>query len=201
MTEDQLKQKKKEFTENSYQHNQVLMESLGVPMQYFKVKPSFYLKSGEQLSGIKNTDAVIGMYPSELEGKHDIYIELYSKTIDPLPGRPIYRYKFDPEYKDKLHWYNGKSYLIRLEDLEVINKIVATETGQPEIFRELPTIQVPAPQAPIQQLSTTIVNHNSEIVSIMDRRISDLTVRELMAIVKQKATSGNHELDMYIINS
>lgn len=201
MTEDQLKQKRKEFSDSAREFHRPLLENMGISTQYFKAKPSFFLRTGEQVPGIKSTDAVVGIYDSEAEARHDLYIELYSKTIDPLPGRPLYRYKYDPDYKDNLQWYNGKSYLIKLEDLEVVNKIVAAEMGQPEIFRE----PEPKPQVTVQpaptQLSTTIVNQHSEIVPIMNRKVSDLTVRELMAIVKQKATSGNHELDMYIINS
>lgn len=199
MTEEQLKQKRKLFSESAREFHRPLLENMGVSTQYFKAKPSFFLRTGENVPGIKGTDAVVGIYESEAEAKHDLYIELYSKTIDPLPGRQLYRYKYDPDYKDKLQWYNGKSYLIKLEDLEVVNKITAAEMGTPEILRE-PEPRAVVQQAP-QQLSTTIVNQHSEIVSVMNRKVSDLTVRELMAIVKQKATSGNHELDMYIINS
>lgn len=199
MTEEQLKQKRKLFSESAREFHRPLLENMGVSTQYFKAKPSFFLRTGENVPGIKGTDAVVGIYESEAEAKHDLYIELYSKTIDPLPGRQLYRYKYDPDYKDKLQWYNGKSYLIKLEDLEVVNKITAAEMGTPEILRE-PEPRAVVQQAP-QQLSTTIVNQNSEIVPVMNRKVSDLTVRELMAIVKQKATSGNHELDMYIINS
>lgn len=187
-----------EFQDDSVKHFKTLLDSMGIPVSQFKVKSAFYPKAGERLAGINPTDRIIGLYDSEAEKGVDIYMELYNKdksgVITPLEGRPLYRYKYREDYKDIYPW-NGKSYAIRVQDLEIVNQITATEMGRPNTsllsFDDMLN-------APIQRTPAPTVASMVPVASpakTVEKTVKDLTVKELAALLWRMPISGNAEID------
>ncbi len=192
----------KEFRKEAYEFHKPVLQRLNVPVTNFIAKPGFFEAGGGQL---------IGLYPNEIKEGEDLYIELCDKEKKPFPGRKLYRWIYNPFISQEYELSPLGSYTIPVDELQVINPIAASELGEAYLAgkpsAEKPLLSTksvspsgnvhptPVPSAPQIIPATTQPSSGS----IMDRPVSQLTTRELMAIVYREPISGNSELDNRIM--
>lgn len=196
----------KEFRKEAYEFHKPVLQRLNVPVTNFIAKPGFFEAGGGQL---------IGLYPNEIKEGEDLYIELCDKEKKPFPGRKLYRWIYNPFISQEYELSPLGSYTIPVDELQVINPIAASELGETYLAGKSsaekpllstksvspsgtvhPTTQSTAPVAMAAALAAPAPNLSG---SIMDRPVSQLTTRELMAIVYKDPNSGNSELDQRIM--
>jgi hypothetical protein len=205
---DQREENKKKtaaFLEDAQRLHQNVLQRLGIPMSHFSVKPGWFLPKDRSIPSIPNNERVIGMFPNECQKGHDLYMELYDMEKNPLEGRTLYKWKYNPHFAEELpEYYNDKmgqmSYIVPVSELTVIDtqNVLINNVGNAfDDFEDVPK------RLSTKQLSKapTVVPEVSHIsTSIMDKSLCDLSVRELFAIVNRKPMSGNSELDNYILS-
>lgn len=205
---EEKKKRKSAFYEDSKAYHKTVLDSLKVQPSQFSVKPGWFPRKDRPIPGIGPTDRIIGLFPNECEKGHDLYMELYDMDQNPLPGRPLYKWKYNPHYMDELPEYLNEtsgqfSYIVPVNELVQINTQAAIINGD-TLFDEEEY------ESPKEKLSTKTVKSAStakpftapanDVLSIMDKPVCELTVGELTAIVNRKPISGNRELDRYIMS-
>jgi hypothetical protein len=204
---EENKRKMIAFLEDAQRYHKNVLDRLGVSMQQFSVKPGWFLPKSKSIPSIPANERVIGLFPNECQKGFDLYMELYDMDKNPLEGRPLYKWKYNPHYAEELaEYYNENSgqmsYIIPVSELTLIdqqNALINNVEDPFDLFESnkstLSTKMVSKEPVKVAHVEAPRTNG-----SVMDRNVSELSVRELFAIVNRKPMSGNRELDNYILS-
>jgi len=206
MTKEESARTKKELTdkfrEMSIQYQKPVLDSMNVPISHFCVKPGWFVPKGKSVPGISADERIIGLYPNECAKGHDWYMELYDLDFNPLEGRPLFRWKYNPFYMDEIPTFTNAStgqtsFIVSVKELEVINV-------ENVLINGISTFEDVTPAPVKTALSTkSIAQPTEEIVktiSSINTEFSKLTAQEVAAILWRLPISGNQEIDTLIKN-
>lgn len=209
---EEKKKRKSAFYEDALAYHKTVLDSLKVSAMQFSVKPGWFPRKDKPIPGINPTERIIGLFPNECQKGYDLYMELYDIDQNPLPGRPLYKWKYNPHYMDELPEYLNEntgqvSYIVPVSELVQINTQAALINGDNlfdeedyDLPKKLSTKTVkPTPSFQPAPAKMTAAPAN-DVLSIIDKPITELTVGELTAIVTRRPISGNRELDKYIMS-
>lgn len=205
---EENKKKTAAFLEDAQRYHKNVLDRLGVPISHFSVKPGWFLSKDKAIPSIPQNERVIGLFPNECQKGHDLYMELYDMDKNPLEGRPLYKWKYNPHYAEELaEYYNEKtgqmSYIVPVSELVLIdqqNALINKIEDPIDLFESARKPALSTKQLVKEPVVKAPVYDAPKATSIMDRNVSDLSVRELFAIVNRKPMSGNSELDNYILS-
>lgn len=146
---------------------------------------------------------VVGLFKDDLALKRDLYLEIIGRDWKPADdARTLYRWKYNPHAAEEYHQTTIGSYLVPFDELEAINPIEATEFGSQSMFAAEEDLAVAAPpRLSTRNLTTAkpaLVRENFQRAQLLDRKVSDLTLRELIALVHKRPTGTSPELDKLI---
>lgn len=179
----------------SYHRNMFQAEQINNP----KFIPRICYTCGNEL--------VFGLYPREIYGNKDIYIEFCNKDYvfqDPI--RTLWKWKFNPEYDKKYlrsdpnNTTGDQMYLIPIKELINVNKIYRTILLQPSI---IPLIDI-TPKNFSTEIEMTVQPEliiADEDTSSFDLSLSQATVRDLAAVLWRKPISHKPWINNLINNS
>lgn len=174
------------------QRNEQNFRNLGLLTPNFTIKFAYVPKHRE--------DMVVSMFPSEMEGGEDIYMELTDGNNYPLHEQPVlYKLRHNPYYKqgeyevippDPSRNKNAETYLVPISELEVVSgKAATTQVEKP----------IAATPAKKPMISTSIISEDSGFQKEKeDAHYSELTIRDLAAILLKSPVSNKKWLNNLI---
>lgn len=124
---------------------------------------------------------VIGMFRSELEKPDEnVYIETINLKYEALDKqRTLYKLKYNPHFKDEYELVGNDRYNVPLDELEIV-------------------WQLPALQTQTSEMPTLSLIYDSE--NIEDNNLSQMTIRDLAAIMLKKPVSNKQWLNELVMN-
>lgn len=183
LSQESERQNRKAALAGIVEHHKKLIEDLGIETSDFQMKFAWN----------RNGRMVIGIFDNEFRKEKGLYFELvdsYNKPVD--PERKVYRVPPNENYAKEYEPYTGKknnslSYLVPLEELRIINPVSAAITKSNFIN---------------SMDSFFVKNKSSEFIHpIQDALISEMTIRDLYAIIKNKPVSTKDWLNDIIKNN
>lgn len=167
------------------QRNEQNFRNLGLLTPNFTIKFAYTPKHRE--------DLVVSMFPSEMESKEDVYLELTDGNNYPIHDEPVlYRMRHNPFYKqgeyevippDPSRNKNAETYLIPVAELEIVAGSKTKDLKVPE--KSIST-------ANLEKLSTSLEKE--------DAHYSEITIRDIAAIFLKAPVSNKKWLNN-LINS
>jgi len=171
------------------QRNEQNFKNLGLINPYFTIKFAYVPKHRE--------DLVVSMFPSEMEAQDDVYLELTDGNHSPIFEQPVlYKMRRNPFYKqgeyevipaDASRNKNSETYLIPVSELELV-----AGTPTPGV---LPLSVVKKPMVTIGQLLNTANIEAAPAREKEDAHHSELTIRDLAAIMLKAPVSNKKWLN------
>jgi len=173
-TTDQSEDKKENLKKLRDFHKEAINE-LGVSV-FFLLGKMCYHHKGKR---------VISFFHSEISKGQDIYVEFTNRyNVPEDPDRVLYRYKFNPFFEEEFERTPDDRFIIPIDDLKIVKKYspeVIVNNTQKETKKETDF-----------ELST--------LDSDKDPLISEMTIRDLAAILLQKPVSNKEWLNNIIKN-
>jgi hypothetical protein len=163
---------RKEKTEELLQEHMWKFERLNELNPFF-VPKSAYIPRGK-------TEHHIGVFPSEFKRGADMYLEFTSFDLVPEdPKRTLYRLRANPYYDEEFEKTDDVNfrYLVPVSELEVV------KFEEPEVLPEQTTL---------------FPDFNDMISEDDDCKVSDLTARDLVAIIHKIPVSKKQWLNNLI---
>jgi hypothetical protein len=122
-------------------------------------------------------DRVIMVFQSEMENQKDLYFEVVTKEYEPIDPRTLYKWKFNPHYKEEYvertnSASGSKQYLIPESEIETL--------GERELFEDA-------------EFEDEIPDPNQ------DMPMSNMSVRDFAAIMWKTPISKNKMINQLII--
>lgn len=159
-------ERKKRITELK-EHQQPLLDALGVSGALFFPKMSYRPKGKDEL--------YVSFFPSELKRGYDIYTEFVSREYEAEdPERTLWKWRFNPHWEEE---YEATSevqprYLIPVSEL----------------------IKVTAPKK-VENVQQKDIFEEGFLTDEDDAPISDMTIRDLLAILSKSPVSNKEWLN------
>lgn len=182
----------------SYHRNMFQAEQINNP----KFIPRICYTCGKEL--------VFGLYPREIYGNKDIYIEFCNKDYVPQdPIRTLWKWRFNPEYDKKYlrsdanSITGGKMYLIPITELVNVSKQYRQDLIEPLVsaLMDITPKDIDAQKVPIKFTTTSELTISDEDTSSSDLSFSQATIRDIAAILWRKPVSHKHWINNLINNS
>lgn len=177
-----------------YERNRQNFKNLGLIDPKFVIKFAYVPKHRE--------DMVVSMFPNEMKDGRDIYMELTDGDNRPFHENPVlYRLRHNPFYKDGEYEIipadpsrnkNAETYLIPISELEIVAGS-PTPGAVPLSVTKKPVIE-PSPQV----LSTANLDFKKPVKEQEDAHYSELTIRDLAAILLKQPVSNKPWLNTII---
>jgi hypothetical protein len=148
-------------------HQQPLFDALGISSALFFPKMSYRPKGKDEL--------YVSFFPSELKRGYDIYTEFVSREYEAEdPERTLWKWRFNPHWEDEYECTNDVQprYLLPVKELIKVTAPKKTEVAQQkDIFEE------------------------GFLTGDDDAPISDMTIRDLLAILSKSPVSKKEWLN------
>lgn len=153
-------------------HQEIMNRDSGGRKYYFYPKVPFMRSNGIR---------VIGMFRSELEkAEENVYIETINLKYEALDNRrTLYKLKYNPHFKDEYEHVGNDRYNVPIDDLEVVWRLPESKASNP--------VQLPLPHI-VYEADTG-----------EDNNISQMTIRDLAAILLRKPVSNKQWLNELIV--
>lgn len=164
-------EEKRELTKKLFKKHEPILKGLGVTDPLFIPKMNYYYQP--------LNCRVVGFFDSELSVGKDIYVEFVDRYHSPEDAhRRLYHWKYDPNYPMSLEQDTSDKrfvkYLVPVTEFRLVEESVL----------ELPWKEdVNEPTLPKKEQKKTVEN------SLNDMPVSDMTVRDLFAILHRKPIS------------
>lgn len=166
------------------------------------VYPKFIPKP---LSNINNRFGIV-VCQEELYGKQDLYFEIVTETLDVIPGiRILWKYELEDNYEnvlDKSSDECGKCYIIYLDKLKNITKLYYPNSSDYFITSSkvvnLEIIKGTEDEIILKESTEKTSNSISEIDTIEDEPIANMTIRDYYAIHNNLPVSNKQWLNQLI---
>lgn len=155
-------------------------------------------------------DLVFGLYPKEIYGNKDIYIEFCNKDYVPQdPIRTLWKWKFNSDYDKKYlrsdaHSITGdKMYLIPITELINVSKQHRQDLIEPSVIAlmDITPKDITTQKGPIKFITLPELTIADEDTSSSDSSLSQATLRDLAAILWRKPVSQKQWINNLINNS
>lgn len=171
------------------QRNEQNFKELGLMNPNFTIKFAYVPKHRE--------DMVISMFPSEMESKEDIYIELTDGGNNPIHDQAVlYKLRSNPYYKqgeyevippDPTRNKNSETYLVPVSELEIV-------AGNPTTG----VLPLSVPKKPSLSIDKLLSTKDIGEKEKEDAHYSELTVRDLAALLLKAPVSNKKWLNSLI---
>jgi hypothetical protein len=168
MTQEEIKELKKNKLESIRDYHQNLIDNLEIPRTDFNMKMAFYDKQGRN---------VVGIFASEFKKEKGFYFELITRDLEPLDAeRTVYKIPSNSSFEEEYELNEKGSYLVPLEELRVVNATSVAISGRSAVA-DKPSFKPPvaAYKAP---------------APMEDAPYSDMTIRDYYAIQTGKPVSS-----------
>jgi hypothetical protein len=178
LTQDDVKEFKKQRLEEVRDYHHSLISNLGIPRTDFNMKMAFYDKQARM---------VVGIFASEFKKEKGFYFELITRDLEPAdPNRTVYRIPYNSSFEEEYEINEKGSYLVPLEELRAIDaqsvaingQSALLETAKPQNIKQVTAYKAPAPME--------------------DGPYSEMTIRDFMAITTGKPVSAKTWLNELI---
>ena len=121
MTQEEIKELKKNKLETIRDYHQKLIDNLEIPRTDFNMKMAFYDKQGRN---------VVGIFASEFKKEKGFYFELITRDLEPLDAeRTVYKIPSNSAFEEEFELNEKGSYLVPLEELRIVNTTSVAISG------------------------------------------------------------------------
>jgi hypothetical protein len=172
------------------QRNEENFKNLGLLDPYFVAKLA-YKPTGKN-------EMLVSMFISELERKDGVYIEFIDFDNHPVHDKPVlYKYRHNPYYKTEYVYdpprekKNFETYLVPVSELEIVGGKLPMDISEPKVEVK-PKISIPAEMRQ---------ENESPLSEKEDVHYSELTVRDIAAMILKKPVSNKKWLNQLIAQS
>jgi hypothetical protein len=179
MTQEEIKELKKNKLEAIRDYHQNLIDNLEIPRTDFNMKMAFYDKQGRN---------VVGIFASEFKKEKGFYFELITRDLEPLDAeRTVYKIPSNSSFEEEYELNEKGSYLVPLEELRVVNATSVAISGASAVADK------PSFKAPVAAYKAP--------APMEDAPYSDMTIRDYYAIQTGKPVSSKTWLNELIKNN
>lgn len=168
MTQEEIKELKKNKLETIRDYHQKLIDNLEIPRTDFNMKMAFYDKQSRN---------VVGIFASEFKKEKGFYFELITRELEPLDAeRTVYKIPSNSAFEEEFELNEKGSYLVPLEELRIVNTTSVAISGASAIS-DKPSFKPPiaAYKAPS---------------AMEDTPYTEMTIRDYYAIQTGKPVSS-----------
>ncbi len=153
----------------------------------------------------------VRFFPSEMSSGHDFYLELHDwdQNLFHEGERILYRRKFDPEWEsnpqivEALTKTAASTYVVRVSDLEVINRTSAVAARPETLAKKVvakPVVKTPKPAPILSEPEDTLdeAPFTEMYEEGEDDHYSKMTIRDLYSIMNNVPASNKRWLNKLI---
>lgn len=181
-TESDSKAIKTQNQEQLRDYHQSLLDNLGVDRNRLKGKSVFYDSKRNQVIGVFK-----GEFMNSLNG--GMYFELTDSMNNPTDSnRTVYKCpvnaEFENEYEPSPHW--KESWLVPIEELRIVNPTSVAISGTSALVDLV---------APAKEKTVKPITKKEEV---QDASFTDMTIRDLYAVLHNKPVSSKEWLNNLI---